>query len=75
MMVINPQRYKNGDSFINFKIEFYQINCLKSLQYLVTFYKGGIYMLGTLIATVVFALIIIGLIMNFKKIVRWIKNI
>ena len=39
------------------------------------FYKGGIYMLGTLIATVVFALIVIGLIMNFKKIVRWIKNI
>ncbi len=32
-------------------------------------------MLGVLIATVVFALIVIGLIMNFKKIVRWIKNI
>ena len=32
-------------------------------------------MLGVLIATVVFALIIIELIMNFKKIVRWIKNI
>ena len=32
-------------------------------------------MLGALIGTVVFALIIIGLIMNFKKIVRWIKNI
>ena len=28
-----------------------------------------------LIVTVVFALIVIGLIMNFKKIVRWIKNI
>ena len=39
------------------------------------FYKGGIYMLGVLIFTVVFALIVIGLIMNFKKIVRWIKNI
>ena len=38
-------------------------------------YKGGIYMLGVLIVTVVFALIVIGLIMNFKKIVRWIKNI
>lgn len=61
--------------FINFKIEFFYINCLKSQQYLVTFYKGGIYMLGVLIATVVFALIVIGLIMNFKKIVRWIKNI
>lgn len=32
-------------------------------------------MLGDLIGTVVFALIVIGLIMNFKKIVRWIKNI
>lgn len=32
-------------------------------------------MSGVLIATVVFALIVIGLIMNFKKIVRWIKNI
>lgn len=32
-------------------------------------------MLGVLIATVVFALIVIELIMNFKKIVRWIKNI
>ena len=32
-------------------------------------------MLGALIVTVVFALIVIGLIMNFKKIVRWIKNI
>ncbi|GEM_PF-1099311 len=32
-------------------------------------------MLGALIGTVVFALIVIGLIMNFKKIVRWIKNI
>ncbi len=32
-------------------------------------------MLGVLIVTVVFALIVIGLIMNFKKIVRWIKNI
>ncbi len=32
-------------------------------------------MLGVLIGTVVFALIVIGLIMNFKKIVRWIKNI
>lgn len=32
-------------------------------------------MLGVLIVTVVFALILIGLIMNFKKIVRWIKNI
>ena len=31
-------------------------------------------MLGVLIGTVVFALIVIGLIMNFKKIVRWIKN-
>ena len=31
-------------------------------------------MLGVLIATVVFALIVIGLIINFKKIVRWIKN-
>ena len=39
------------------------------------FYKGGIYMLGALIGTVVFALIVIELIMNFKKIVRWIKNI
>lgn len=39
------------------------------------FYKGGIYMSGVLIVTVVFALIVIGLIMNFKKIVRWIKNI
>lgn len=32
-------------------------------------------MLGVLIGTVVFTLIVIGLIMNFKKIVRWIKNI
>lgn len=32
-------------------------------------------MLGVLIVTIVFALIVIGLIMNFKKIVRWIKNI
>jgi len=32
-------------------------------------------MLGVLIGTVVFALIVIGLIINFKKIVRWIKNI
>lgn len=32
-------------------------------------------MLGVLIGTVVFALIVIGLIMNFKKIVIWIKNI
>ncbi len=32
-------------------------------------------MLGALIGTVVFALIVIGLIINFKKIVRWIKNI
>ena len=32
-------------------------------------------MLGTDIATVIFALIVIGLVMNFKKIVRWIKNI
>ena len=32
-------------------------------------------MLSVLIGTVVFALIVIGLIMNFKKIVRWIKNI
>lgn len=32
-------------------------------------------MLGALIGTVVFVLIVIGLIMNFKKIVRWIKNI
>ena len=32
-------------------------------------------MLGVLIATVVFALIVIELIINFKKIVRWIKNI
>ena len=32
-------------------------------------------MLGALIGTVVFALIVIGFIMNFKKIVRWIKNI
>ena len=32
-------------------------------------------MLGALIVTVVFALIVIGLIINFKKIVRWIKNI
>ena len=32
-------------------------------------------MLGVLIVTVVFALIVIGLIINFKKIVRWIKNI
>ena len=32
-------------------------------------------MLGVLIGTIVFALIVIGLIMNFKKIVRWIKNI
>ena len=32
-------------------------------------------MLGALIGTVVFALIVIGLVMNFKKIVRWIKNI
>ena len=32
-------------------------------------------MLGALIGTVVFALIVIGLIMNFKKIVIWIKNI
>ena len=32
-------------------------------------------MSGVLIATVVFALVVIGLIMNFKKIVRWIKNI
>ena len=30
---------------------------------------------GVLIVTAVFALIVIGLIMNFKKIVRWIKNI
>ena len=30
-------------------------------------------MLGVLIVTIVFALIVIGLIMNFKKIVRWIK--
>ena len=61
--------------FINFNLKLYWIKCLKSLQYLVTFYKGGIYMLGALIFTVVFALIVIGLIMNFKKIVRWIKNI
>ena len=39
------------------------------------FYKGGIYMNGVLIVAAVFALIVIGLIMNFKKIVRWIKNI
>ena len=39
------------------------------------FYKGGIYMLGALIGTVGFVLIVIGLIINFKKIVRWIKNI
>ena len=32
-------------------------------------------MLGALIGTVVFVLIVIGLIINFKKIVRWIKNI
>ena len=32
-------------------------------------------MIGVLIFTVVFALIVIELIMNFKKIVRWIKNI
>ena len=32
-------------------------------------------MLGALIGTVVFALIVIGLIINFKKIVRWLKNI
>ena len=32
-------------------------------------------MLGVLIVTIVFALIVIGLIMNFKKIVIWIKNI
>ena len=32
-------------------------------------------MLGVLIGTVVFALIVIGLIINFKKIVRWLKNI
>ncbi len=32
-------------------------------------------MLGALIGTVIFALIVIGLIINFKKIVRWIKNI
>ncbi len=32
-------------------------------------------MLGVLIVTVVFALIVIGLIINFKKIVRWLKNI
>lgn len=32
-------------------------------------------MLGAEIATVIFALIVIGLVMNFKKIVRWIKNI
>lgn len=32
-------------------------------------------MLGALIGTVIFALIIIALIINFKKIVRWIKNI
>ena len=31
-------------------------------------------MQGVLIFTVVFALIVIGLIMNFKKIVRWIKK-
>ena len=30
---------------------------------------------GVLIVAAVFALIVIGLIMNFKKIVRWIKNI
>ena len=30
---------------------------------------------GVLIVGAVFALILIGLIMNFKKIVRWIKNI
>ena len=30
---------------------------------------------GVLIVGAVFALIVIGLIMNFKKIVRWIKNI
>ena len=39
------------------------------------FYKGGIYMLGVLIASIVFALIVIGLIKKKKKIVRWIKNI
>ncbi|EQM96948.1 hypothetical protein HMPREF0446_01721 [Granulicatella elegans ATCC 700633] len=32
-------------------------------------------MLGAEIATVIFALIVIGLVINFKKIVRWIKNI
>lgn len=32
-------------------------------------------MSGVLIVAAVFALIVIGLIMNFKKIVRWIKNI
>ena len=32
-------------------------------------------MLGVLIVTVIFALIVIGLIINFKKIVRWLKNI
>mgnify|MGYP000163567755 FL=1 len=32
-------------------------------------------MLGAEIAGVIFVLIVIGLIINFKKIVRWIKNI
>lgn len=32
-------------------------------------------MLGALIGTVIFALIVVVLLMNFKKIVRWIKNI
>ena len=32
-------------------------------------------MLGAEIAGVIFVLIVIGLVMNFKKIVRWIKNI
>ena len=60
--------------FINFNLKLYWIKCLKSL-WKAFFYKGGIYMRGALIGTVVFALIVIGLIMNFKKIVRWIKNI
>ena len=39
------------------------------------FYKGGIYMLVAEILGVIFVLSVIGLVMNFKKIVRWIKNI
>lgn len=32
-------------------------------------------MLGVIFATILFVLVVVALIMNFKKIVRWIKNI